>query len=76
VSGRRIRLWQDRAACKDADSSIFLSGVASRIEKAKSICATCSVVQDCLEFAIRNEDFEPHVYGGMTGVERKRLAGV
>ena len=52
-------MWQDRAACKDADSSIFLSGVASRIEKAKSICATCSVVQDCLEFAIRNEDFEP-----------------
>lgn len=67
-------MWQDSAACKDADSNLFLSGVASRIEKAKSICATCSVVQDCLAFAIRNEDFEPHVYGGTTGAERKRLA--
>jgi hypothetical protein len=33
-------------------------------------------VKNCLAFAISNEDFEPHVYGGMTGVERKRLAGV
>ena len=67
-------MWQDRAACKDADSNLFLSGVASRIEKAKSICATCSVVKNCLAFAISNEDFEPHVYGGMTGAERRRVA--
>lgn len=67
-------MWQDRAACKDADSSLFLSGVASRIEKAKAICATCSVVQDCLAFAISNEDFEPHVYGAMTGEERRRAS--
>ena len=67
-------MWQDRAACKDADSNLFLSGVASRIEKAKSICATCSVVKNCLAFAISNEDFEPHVYGGMTGAERRRAA--
>jgi WhiB family redox-sensing transcriptional regulator len=67
-------MWQDRAACKDADSNLFLSGVTSRVEQAKKICATCSVVQDCLEFAIRNEDFEPHVYGGMTGAERRRVA--
>jgi len=69
-------MWQDSAACKDADSNLFLSGVTSRVEQAKKICATWSVVQDCLAFAISNEDFEPHVYGGMTGVERKRLAGV
>ncbi len=67
-------MWQDSAACKDADSDIFLSGVSSRIEKAKAICATCSVVKNCLAFAISNEDFEPHVYGGMTGAERRRVA--
>jgi WhiB family redox-sensing transcriptional regulator len=67
-------MWQDSAACKDADSSLFLSGVTSRVEKAKAICATCSVIDKCLAFAIANEDFEPHVYGGMTGEERKRIA--
>jgi len=69
-------MWQDRAACVGMDSRIFLSGVTSRVNIAKAVCASCPVIQECLAFAIRNEDFEPHVYGGMTGVERKRLAGV
>lgn len=66
-------MWQDSAACKDVDSSIFLSGVTSRIEKAKAVCATCSVIDKCLAFAIANDDFEPHVYGGLTGDERKNI---
>lgn len=64
-------MWQDNAACKDADSSIFLSGVTSRVNKAKAICATCAVIDECLAFALANDDFEPHVYGGMTGDERR-----
>ena len=66
-------MWQDRAACKGADSSIFLSGVTSRVQKAKAICATCPVTRECLTFALAHEDFEPHVYGGLTGEERKIL---
>ena len=67
-------MWQDSAACKDADSSLFLSGVTSRVMKAKAICEGCRVIDDCLAFAIANEDFEPHVYGGMTGEERRKFA--
>jgi WhiB family redox-sensing transcriptional regulator len=67
-------MWQDSASCKDMDSGVFLSGVASRIAIAKAVCATCPVIQECLSFALANEDFEPHVYGGMTGAERKRVA--
>jgi WhiB family redox-sensing transcriptional regulator len=67
-------MWQDRAACKDADPSLFLTGVTSRVMKAKEICESCPVMDDCLTFAIENEDFEPHVYGGMTGAERRSLA--
>ena len=66
-------MWQDSAACKDADSRIFLSGVTSRVLQAKAICATCPVIQKCLDFALAHEDFEPHVYGGLTGDERKAL---
>ncbi len=69
-------MWQDSAACKDVDSSIFLSGVTSRIEKAKAVCATCSVMSECLTFAIANEDFEPHVYGGLTGEERRKVVAL
>jgi len=67
-------MWQDSAACAGMDSSVFLSGVTSRVNIAKAVCATCSVVKNCLAFAISNEDFEPHVYGGMTGAERRRAA--
>ena len=67
-------MWQDKAACLDADSSLFLSGVTSRVMKAKAICEGCRVIDDCLAFAIANEDFEPHVYGGMTGEERRAFA--
>jgi len=67
-------MWQDKAACLDADSSLFLSGVTSRVMKAKAICEGCRVIDDCLAFAIANEDFEPHVYGGMTGEERRVIA--
>jgi WhiB family transcriptional regulator, redox-sensing transcriptional regulator len=67
-------MWQDRAACKDADSALFLTGVTSRVMKAKEICESCPVIDDCLMFAIENEDFEPHVYGGMTGAERRSFA--
>lgn len=56
------------------DSSVFLSGVNSRVQIAKAVCATCPVIQECLAFALANEDYEPHVYGGMTGEERKRIA--
>ena len=67
-------MWQERAACLDADSSLFLTGVTSRVLKAKAICEHCPVIDDCLSFALANEDYEPHVYGGLTGDERKALA--
>ena len=67
-------MWQDKAACLDADSSLFLTGVTSRVLQAKAICERCPVIDDCLAFALDNEDFEPHVYGGMTGDERRAIA--
>ncbi len=66
-------MWQERAACLTADPNLFLTGVTSRVLKAKAICETCPVIDACLSFALDNDDFEPHVYGGMTGDERRAL---
>ena len=66
-------MWQTKAACLNEDSSLFLSVVTSRVMKAKAICATCAVIDECLGFALANEDTEPHVYGGLTGDERAPL---
>jgi WhiB family redox-sensing transcriptional regulator len=67
-------MWQDKASCAGMDSRVFLSGVTSRVQIAKAVCASCPVIQECLAFALANEDYEPHVYGGMTGDERRRVA--
>lgn len=62
-------MWQFQAACADKPDFIARGGVADK----KAVCATCPVVNDCLAFAIRNEDFESTVYGGFTGQERREL---
>lgn len=64
-----MNIWQDKAACAGMDSFIARGHTAEK----KAVCATCPVVNECLAFAIRNEDFEATVYGGFTGAERHEL---
>jgi len=66
-------MWQDSAACVNADPMLFASGVTSRIIQAKTFCDNCVVREKCLQFALDNEDFETTIYGGLTGAERKEL---
>jgi WhiB family transcriptional regulator, redox-sensing transcriptional regulator len=43
-----------------------------RENRAKSICATCSVQKDCLDYALRIR--EPHgIWGGHNELERRAL---
>jgi WhiB family redox-sensing transcriptional regulator len=74
------QLWQDKAACRGPQSSVFFppSHFERKDEKefrenrAKAICAECSVRQPCLDFALRIR--EPHgIWGGLNEVERKQL---
>lgn len=64
-----MNIWQDRAACAGIDSFIERGGTAAK----KAVCHQCPVINECLAFAIRNEDFEATVYGGFTGDERRQL---
>lgn len=72
--------WQDRAACKGPQSSMFYPppSFERREEKlereaaAKAICHRCPVRGECLDYAIRIR--EPHgVWGGLSESERKAL---
>ena len=57
-------MWQEFAAC--GEDWFDLSTPQQR-----STCATCVVADQCLSFAIRNEDFEMTIYGGYNGKERR-----
>lgn len=72
--------WQWRAACRGEDSSLFFAPGrleakeerATRERRAKSICASCPVRIECLEYAVRIQ--ESHgIWGGLNELERRRL---
>ncbi|MFD1858488.1 WhiB family transcriptional regulator [Aeromicrobium phragmitis] len=71
--------WQWDGACMGVDSSVFFSPEAERgakrqrrEEAAKALCATCPVIEQCREHALRVQ--EPYgVWGGLTESERAKL---
>jgi WhiB family redox-sensing transcriptional regulator len=72
--------WQLRAACRGPAARFFFpppqserkDEKADREERAKAICAECSVRAECLDYAMRIR--EPHgIWGGLTEVERREL---
>lgn len=73
-------LWQVRAACRGPNTVIFFA--PSHFERkddrearealAKSICRSCAVRRDCLDYAVRIR--EPHgIWGGLNEAERRAL---
>lgn len=76
--GRRM-YWHDRAACREEDPELFFPTATSgpdhdrQVTMAKSVCERCDVRHECLEDAIARQ-IKDGIWGGLTDVERKRLA--
>jgi WhiB family transcriptional regulator, redox-sensing transcriptional regulator len=72
--------WQDRAACKGMDPTIFFGPEHTEVvkekrdreEAAKAVCRTCPVNQECLEHALDSKEAYG-IWGGLTELERKAL---
>jgi WhiB family transcriptional regulator, redox-sensing transcriptional regulator len=64
--------WRDQAACLGLSPVPFYPNEdePNDSKKAKAICATCRVREDCLEFAIANRE-KYGIWGGMTTEERR-----
>ena len=56
----------------ESDKLFFSEESEKRIAQAKAICATCPMVQACLDHAIKN-NCEFGIFGGLTPAERKAL---
>lgn len=50
---RHSEEWMDHAACKGMDQSIFFPDDMEYTSKARLVCMGCSVIDDCLEYALR-----------------------
>jgi WhiB family transcriptional regulator, redox-sensing transcriptional regulator len=67
--------WRDLAACADYDPDLFFPAgetgpAADQIRRAKEVCASCEVQEDCLEYAIETNQVAG-VWGGLTEDERR-----
>lgn len=70
--------WLDEAACLDLDVNLFFPepGKLAHIQvaRAKSICKSCTVREQCLDYALSFSDRSiPGIWGGTTESERRRL---
>lgn len=69
--------WRDKAACLTVDPELFFpvgnTGPAvDQIEKAKTVCATCTVTEICLQYALETSQ-DSGVWGGLSEDERRAL---
>jgi WhiB family transcriptional regulator, redox-sensing transcriptional regulator len=69
--------WRHVAACREVDPELFFpignSGPALlQIEEAKQVCRRCTVLEDCLRWAIDSGQ-DAGVWGGMSEEERRAV---
>jgi WhiB family redox-sensing transcriptional regulator len=64
--------WQDLALCAQTDPEAFFPEKGGSTREAKRICSACDVRQDCLEFALGNDE-RFGIWGGLSERERRRL---
>jgi len=71
-------VWQSRAACRGPESVMFFpppyperkEDREMRERRAKAICRSCPVIEECLDYALSIG--EPHgIWGGLNEAERR-----
>ena len=75
-NGRMVMIASDdflsSALCREHDLSVFFPSSGSSANKAKKICAECSVKIECLEYALKN-NIQYGMWGGVSERGRKRM---
>ena len=64
--------WQDQALCAQTDPEAFFPEKGGSTREAKRICVGCEVKQECLEYALM-QDERFGIWGGLSERERRRL---
>lgn len=64
--------WQEQALCAQTDPEAFFPDKGGSTREAKRICVGCEVKQECLEYALANDE-RFGIFGGLSERERRRL---
>jgi WhiB family redox-sensing transcriptional regulator len=66
------RGWQERANCLGVDPDLFFPERGASTREAKSVCRSCEVRLECLEYAL-NHGEKFGIWGGLSERERRRV---
>lgn len=64
--------WMADGNCRLHPPAMFFPSDGVGVDRARKICATCPVIETCLEFALE-ERIEHGVWGGCSERERRRI---
>ncbi len=64
--------WQERALCAQTDPEAFFPEKGGSTREAKRICLGCEVKDECLDYALANDE-RFGIWGGLSERERRRL---
>jgi len=64
--------WQDFALCAQTDPDIFFPEKGGSTRDAKRVCGVCPVREECLQYAMDNDE-RFGIWGGLSERERRRL---
>lgn len=64
--------WQERALCAQTDPEAFFPEKGGSTREAKRVCLTCDVRDECLEYALMNDE-RFGIWGGLSERERRKL---
>src|SRR4051795_9093413 len=64
--------WQERGLCAQTDPEAFFPEKGGSTREAKKVCLTCDVRQECLEYALENDE-RFGIWGGLSERERRKL---
>ncbi|MEO7130692.1 MAG: WhiB family transcriptional regulator [Dermatophilaceae bacterium] len=64
--------WQERGLCAQTDPEAFFPEKGGSTRDAKKVCVECPVRQECLEYALSNDE-RFGIWGGLSERERRKL---
>ena len=64
--------WMAQGNCRNHPPAAFFPSDGVGVDRARKICATCPVVESCLEYALAHR-IEHGVWGGCSERERRRI---
>jgi WhiB family transcriptional regulator, redox-sensing transcriptional regulator len=64
--------WMSSGRCREMPPSVFFPNDGTGVQVAQRICATCTVQEACLQYALDNH-VDHGVWGGTSERERRRI---